>query len=205
MNICYIFGSLDVTEIKTIPDNSDYVIAADKGYLNAERLNLKPDFIVGDFDSLQYTPAGDNVIKHPVMKDDTDLLLAIKTGFEKGYKTFKIYGCLGGERLDHTIATIQAAAYIKENGGSATFYDGDTTLSIHKNEILEYPPESVGLISVFSYTDKAVVSIKGLLYELDNISLSQNYPLGVSNEFTGKNATITVHSGTVLIITKENK
>lgn len=205
MKICYIFGSISVKELNEIPDEQDLIIAADKGVLNTERFSLKPHYIVGDFDSLEYIPAGNNVIKHPVMKDDTDLLLAIKTGFENGYNSFKIYGCLGGERLDHTFASIQAAAYIKENGGNAFFYDADTTLSIHQNEIVCFPAEAKGLISVFAYSEKASISIKGLLYELENKTISQSYPLGVSNEFIGKESTITVHEGTVLIIAKENK
>ena len=205
MNICYIFGSLDVTELKNIPDKNDMIIAADKGILNTQKFNLPADYIVGDFDSLDYVPAGDNVIQHPVMKDDTDLLLAIKTGFKNGYKSFRIFGCLGGERLDHTIATIQAASFITENGGDAVFYDGDTTLSLHKDEAVTFTEASKGFVSVFAYTPSATISEKGLLYELDKRTITQNYPLGVSNEFTGKEATITIHDGTALIITKENK
>ena len=88
MNICYIFGSLDVKEFNFFPDENDFIIAADKGILNTEKFGLNPNYIVGDFDSLEYVPTGENVIKHPVMKDDTDLLLAIKTGFDNGFKNF---------------------------------------------------------------------------------------------------------------------
>lgn len=202
VNICYIFGSLDVSRFIFTPDKNDLIIAADKGILNVNKFNLKPDFIVGDFDSLEYVPTGENVIKHPVMKDDTDLLLAIKTGFENGYNNFRIYGCLGGERLDHTIASIQAAAFIKENSGTVTFYDDDTTLSVYKNEEVSFPENATGIISVFAYSETAIISEKGLLYELDNKLITQNHPLGVSNEFIGEIATITIHNGVALIITK---
>ena len=202
MNTCYIFGSLSVKEFINETDKSDFIIAADKGVLNTKQFNISPNLIVGDFDSLEYVPVGDNVIQHPVMKDDTDLLLAVKKGLEKGYKSFKIYGCLGGERLDHTLASIQTAAFIKENGASAVFYDGDTTLSVHKNESIAYDEKENGIISVFAFSESATVSEKGLLYELDNERLTNNFPLGVSNEFIGKQAEITVHSGTVLIIRK---
>lgn len=205
MNICYIFGSLNVTEFTNQIDKTDFVIAADRGVLNTERLNITPDLIIGDFDSLKYVPEGENVKQYPVMKDDTDLILAVKTGFEKGYKNFRIYGCLGGERLDHTFASIQTAAFIKANGGHSVLYNDDTTLSLHQNEIVTFPPTKQETISVFSYSEKAVISEKGLLYELDKHEISQNYPVGVSNEFIGKQAEITVHSGTVLIICKENK
>jgi thiamine pyrophosphokinase len=204
MSICYIFGSLDVKEFNFCPDENDFIIAADKGILNTEKFGLKPNYIVGDFDSLEYVPTGENVIKHPVMKDDTDLLLAIKTGFDNGFKNFRIFGCIGGERLDHTIATIQAGAYVKRLGGNAIFYDGNTSLMLLKNETISLPEDSKGIISIFSYSESACVSIKGLLYELDNQTITQNHPLGVSNEFVGNKAKITVHNGTVLIIIKEN-
>lgn len=205
MNTCYIFGSLNVDKFTNQIDETDFIIAADKGILNTQRFNLTPNLIVGDFDSLEYIPEGKNVIQHPVMKDDTDLILAVKLGFEQGYKNFKIYGCLGGDRLDHTIASIQTAAFIKENGGNAVFYDGSTCLSIHKNETITFPCTNKGVISIFSYTEKAVVSEKNLLYELDQYEITQNHPIGVSNEFIGKEAEITIHSGSVLIICKYKK
>ena len=204
MNICYIFGSLDVKKLNFYPDENDFIIAADKGILNAEKFGLKPNYIVGDFDSLEYVPTGKNVIKHPVMKDDTDLLLAIKTGFDNGFKTFRIFGCIGGDRLDHTIASIQACSYIKQLGGNAIFYDEKTSLMLLKNEYISLPENSNGIVSVFSYSESSCVSIKGLLYELENHTITQNHPLGVSNEFVGNKAKITVHNGTVLIIIKEN-
>ncbi len=205
MNICYIFGSLDVDLINVTPDNQDFIIAADKGIENTRQLGLKPDYVVGDFDSLNYVPEGENVIKHPVMKDDTDLMLAIKIGLDKGYKNFKIYGCLGGARLDHTIASLQSAAFIKENGGDAVLYDGDTTLFLLKDGSICFNKDKKGLLSVFSYSEKTSVTIKGLLYETENVTLTQNFPLGISNKFIGNACEITVHNGTALIILKENE
>ena len=78
--------------------------------INAER--------VGDFDSLGQVPEGENIVRHPVMKDDTDMMLAVKLGLERGYTRFHIYGGMGG-RTDHTIANIQTLAYIAGRGASA--------------------------------------------------------------------------------------
>ena len=117
MDICYIFGSMEVTDININIDKSDIVIAADAGLKNLQSKGLSPDYIVGDFDSLGFIPDGMNIIKHPVKKDETDLILAIDIGLKKGYKKFLVYGCLGG-RLDHTFASIQTGAYIAENGAT---------------------------------------------------------------------------------------
>ncbi len=203
MNICYIFGSLAVHTLSYEPGEGDLIIAADRGYETLRKLCIAPDIVLGDFDSLKYTPKGDNVIKYPVMKDDTDLLLAIKAGLKKGYKDFIIYGCIGGDRLDHTFASIQSAAYIKDNGGSCWFIDNDTTITLLENETIHFDKNQKGYISVFSYSEKATVSINGLQYNITQEKLSQSYPLGVSNHFIGEEATITAHMGRVLIITKE--
>ena len=58
-----------------------------------------------------------------------------------------------------------------------------------------------GFVSVFTTSGTARgVTIKGLKYEIDHAYLPHNRPLGISNEFTGKEAEITAHSGTVIAV-----
>ncbi len=200
MKTCYIFGSLDVSNFDYQITTEDLVIAADAGFKNTNKFNINPDYIVGDFDSLEYTPQGTNVIKHPVQKDETDTILAVNLGLEKGYKNFVIYGCLGG-RLDQTVASIQTASYIAENGGNAVFIDDETHLTVLKDDRINFTPDNKGLISVFACSGKALgVSECNLLYELNNAELTPDYPLGVSNEFIGKNASVSVNDGKICVI-----
>ena len=200
MNTCYIFGSVEVDKFKFNIDKTDIVIAADAGMKNTEKFGLNADYIVGDFDSLNYTPTGNNIIKHPVKKNETDLILAIDIGFEKGYKNFVIAGCVGG-RYDHTFASIQSAAYVTEKGGNAVLINDGTYLTIIEDTSISFPDDCKGIISVFSYTENAFgVSEKGLLYEIENKDLTQNFPLGVSNEFIGKESIISVKNGKLLVI-----
>ena len=63
MNICYIFGALDTAIADFKPQESDLIIAADGGYSTLKKLNIKPDLVVGDFDSLGETPENENIIK----------------------------------------------------------------------------------------------------------------------------------------------
>ncbi len=200
MKTCYIFGSLDVSHFDFEINDEDLIIAADAGLKNTEKFNITPDYIVGDFDSLQYTPEGTNVIKHPVKKDETDTILAVNIAFEKGYKDFIIFGCLGG-RLDQTFASIQTAAYIAEKGGSAVFIDNETHLTVIKDDKIQFTDDNKGLISVFACSGTASgVCEHNLLYELNNGDLTPDYPLGVSNEFIGKNATVSVKNGKICVI-----
>lgn len=200
MNTCYIFGALSTEIVDFNPQETDLIIAADGGYSTLKKLNIKPDLVVGDFDSLGEAPKDETVIKHPPKKDDTDTLLAVKIGLEKGYKTFVIYGAVGG-RLDHTVATIQTATFVAENGGIAYIYDGNHTVTAIKNSSINFKANSKGYISIFALSGVAKgVTIKGLLYELDNAEITPSFPIGVSNEFISKESEISIKDGILTII-----
>lgn len=196
---CYIFGALPVNSFDFNINKEDIVIAADSGIINTQKFNIDPDFIIGDFDSLGYTPTDSNTFIHPIEKDDTDTMLAVKLGLDKGYKNFRIFGGIGG-RLDHTYANIQTASYVSENGGNAIFYGDKENLTVIKNNQITFDKENKGNISIFALEECRNVNIKGTYYELDNGYLSINFPLGTSNKFNNKNATISVENGKLLII-----
>ena len=205
MKTCYIFGALECSVSDFNPQENDLIIAADGGYSTLKKLNIKPDLVVGDFDSLGEAPENENVIKHPVKKDDTDTLLAVKIGLEKGYKSFVIFGAIGG-RLDHTIATIQTATFVAENGGIAYIYDGNHTVTAIKNSTINFKDNAKGYISIFALSGVAKgVSIKGLLYELNDAEITPYFPVGVSNEFIGKESRISVTDGILTIIFEGTK
>lgn len=97
------------------PRAGDYVIAADGGYRSLKARGIEPDFVMGDFDSLGYRPDHPNVETHPVMKDDTDLGLAVRWALAHGHRRFVIAGALGG-RLDQTIASLQTLRGLTDAG-----------------------------------------------------------------------------------------
>ena len=82
--ICYIVGSRPPGEIALARGRAALVIAADGGLRHLEAQGLTADLIVGDFDSLGRVPEGDNILRHPVEKDDTDMLLAVRTQYQIG-------------------------------------------------------------------------------------------------------------------------
>lgn len=197
MEVCYVVGAMESDyQIKKNP--KDLVIAADGGYKYLH--GVCPDYVVGDFDSLGYLPKGVNVIRHPVRKDDTDMLLGVKIGLEKGYKKFVLIGGLGG-RLDHSIANMQVLAYLKNRGADGVLKGEGTDVYLIKNESMTFPADTEGGLAVFSYGEAALgVSIKGAEYEMINGSLNHSFPLGVSNAFIGKETIIQVEQGCLLII-----
>lgn len=196
---CYIFGAMPVNSFDFKINENDIVIAADSGIINAKKFNIEPDYIIGDFDSLGYTPTNNNTIIHPVEKDDTDTMLAVKLGLEKGYKNFRILGGIGG-RLDHTVANIQTASYIAENGGNAVFYGDNENLSVIKNSQMTFDKKNKGNISIFALENSKNVNIKGTYYELENGYLTSDFPLATSNKFNNQETVISVDNGKLLVI-----
>ncbi len=203
--ICYIFGAGERSGggISLAPD--DLVIAADGGFDYLEELGLRADYVLGDFDSVVSYDLPSDSIRYPKEKDDTDMMLAVKLGLEKNYTEFAIYGGLGG-RLDHTIANIQALSYLARHGASGTLYSSDYAVRVVTDGTISFGkdlPENVpgNICSVFSLSDTSTsVTIHGLKYETESVLLTNSFPLGVSNEFTGKKAFVHVEKGTIAVL-----
>ena len=203
MDKCIIFCAGGFDGLLEKPTKNDYIIAADGGYAHVRKLSLTPDAVLGDFDSLGFVPEGANVF--PVEKDDTDAMLAVRHGLKLGYREFVIYGGMEGERTDHTVANLQTLMYLKENGASGLLVGKKQIATVIKNDTLFLPKRERGTVSVFAMGGKAEgVTIKGLYYEAENICLSPAFPLGVSNHFTGKAASISVEKGCLLVIFDRN-
>ncbi len=206
MSICYIIAAFnpDLSDIKK--EDGDLIIAADKGYLYLDNVGINPDIIIGDFDSLGFVPENTDaeIIKLNKRKDDTDTLFCIKEGIKRGYKKFAVFGAVGG-RTDMTVASLQTALFLCENGCCGVFCGDGYTATVIKNGTIKFKDNTKGIISVFAFGGKAYgVYEKGLSYTLDGAELSPGMPIGVSNEFTDEKAEISVKSGSLLIVTNNS-
>ena len=200
MKTCYIACALDC-KLDFIPSEGDLIIGADRGYFTLVENGYKPHVAIGDFDSYTGKVDCENTMVFPVKKDDTDSALAIKYAVSMGYEKIVVYGGIGGY-LDHTVANIALVADYTEKGIDLSFIDGENVLFAIHNSSIRFDAGASGRISVFSFRDKAVdVCESGLMYSLDNAILENSVPLGVSNEFIGQNAKISVDNGTLLIYT----
>ena len=108
---CYIIGAGPFYGLVQKPQIGDYILAADGGYRHCQTAGLTPDLLLGDFDSLEEHPTTLDTQSFPVEKDDTDSMLAMKLGLEKGFRTFHLYGGTGG-RLDHILANLQGLGFL---------------------------------------------------------------------------------------------
>lgn len=200
---CIIVGASPNDNKIEVLENS-FVIAADGGYAQLIDQGIEADLVVGDFDSLGCVPQHKYVIRHPSEKDDTDMMLAARMGLERGFKKFMIYGGLGG-RWDHSYANVQLLCFLAIHGAQGILVEKENRMSAIYNDSMSFNETYRGIISVFAASTSAKgVDLKGLKYELNNATLSNCVPLGTSNEFIGKPATISVDEGILVIMWHEN-
>ena len=199
MGACVIFCAADFHGLAKPLQPDDFIIAADGGLRHTLALGIAPDGILGDFDSLGYTPEGSTVF--PVEKDDTDAMLAVRKGLELGYREFYLYGSLDGPRLDHTVANFQTLQFLCDHGAYGYLIGRDYIVTAVKNGSLHFSSDCAGIFSVFCVGgDAAGVSILGGKYNAENVTLSAGFPLGVSNHFEGRPVTVSVEDGSLLVL-----
>ena len=199
MGKCIIFCAAGFDGLAQTIENSDYILAADGGLRHVQTLQITPHCILGDFDSLGYVPEGAAVF--PVEKDDTDAMLAVRHGLEKGFREFVIYGGLDGQRLDHTIANYQTLHFLTQNDARGYLVGKDYIVTAIRNDSIRFSETAEGILSLFCLgADAHGVCIQGLQYPLENGVLTSDFPLGVSNHFTGKPVEISVADGSLLIM-----
>lgn len=176
----------------------DYIVAIDGGYSYLKKQKIKPNLFIGDNDSNKL--AIDKNVKKiilPEEKDDTDSLYAIKTCLKLGFDRFELYGFLGKE-FSHSLANIQVLLYLKKKRVEAKIIEKNKTYIILHNEKIKLKKD--GKLTLLSLSNKSKVSLKNLKYPLKKSILSNDFPLGIDNEFIDKEAEITIHNGYVLLI-----
>ena len=208
MKKCIIIGAGEFREEVIEKDSDDLLIIADGGYYNylkTKNYDISSiNVLVGDFDSLDKKNLklsnNTKIITLNPIKDDTDILDAVKYGLDLGYNEFYIYGALGG-RIEHSIANIGILSYLKDKNANGYLIDQKKIIRVIKNESITFSKDYEGYISVFSlYTKSYGVTLKNFKYELNNYELSENFPLGIDNEFIGKESIIEVKDGKLLVI-----
>lgn len=202
---CIVIGAGDLTVGTLHVAEQDLVIAVDGGLSYCSVLGVEPDLILGDFDSVSPDEAKavealeqqipDRVMRLPREKDDTDMLAALKEGLNRGYRDFRIYGGTGG-RFDHTLANIQCLLFLKKQDAVGYLVDGTGMILVLMDESVEFQEGLEGYLSLFSLTEESVgVTIQGMKYPLEQAVIRNDFPVGISNEFTGERAVISVEKG----------
>lgn len=200
MKICYIVGAGEFGDGQPRPLEVDMVIACDGGFDHCRSRGIRVDLVVGDFDSINSLPENEQIVRLKPEKDETDMGWAVMEGWRRGYREFVFYGGTEG-RFSHTIANIALLTDIAEMGGHGLLIGRDCWMRVIHNEEIRFGAEEEGYLSVFCLGDRAEgVCEEGLKYGLDDALLTKGNPLGVSNEFLGKESRVLVKEGTLLLV-----
>lgn len=180
----------------------DWVLCADGGWQLARQAGVRPDLVIGDFDSSEQ-PGEGPVERFPVEKDDTDTMLCLKKGLAMGYDDFLIVGGFGG-RIDHTVGNLQALRYAADRAAAIEMCDGESWATVVEGGAVCVPADVVGSgpvkLSVFALDRECRgVTIRGAKWEAEDATWTNGFPLGVSNEFKADYAEISVNEGALLV------
>lgn len=183
---------------------SGFVIAADSGLDRCVSVGITPDIVVGDFDSTRSSvPSGVEIIGVQPEKDDTDTILAARTAVERGYNELRFFCAFGG-RISHSLANIQMLRALKRQNIRGALFGESSVMFLLREQSLRLPRFD-GYLSVFALSETATVSESGVKYPLDCHELSNDFPLGVSNEIVADFAELTVHSGLCAVVLEEER
>ncbi len=178
----------------------DKIIAVDGGLKRLRQAGIVPDLIAGDFDSLGFKPETGKLLCLPVEKDVTDSYAAAMSAADEGFERIIIFGGTGG-RTEHTFANVQLLAALAKRGVKGFLADDGRTMFVSDGGTTKIAARKSGYVSVFSLDTKCEgVTLKGLKYPLSGYTLTNEFPIGVSNEFIGQTAEIIVEKGVYLVV-----
>lgn len=186
----------------------DYIISVDGGLFYIDELHMRPDYLIGDFDTVdpdllkKYLGRREiKVERFSPIKDKTDTELAIDLAIELKSTHVKIMGALGN-REDHAFMNILLLEKLNGSGIKAEIVDeknlifvADHSFSINTKD---YP---YTYISFFSLTESVTgLTLEGFKYNLQNKKLLQGSSLCVSNEMTEKECRVSLSEGRLLVM-----
>ncbi|QNM85657.1 thiamine diphosphokinase [Polaribacter pectinis] len=186
--------------IKT-PDLSNYdiICATDGAYQYLKENNIKPNFISGDFDSLNEIPNTIEIIKTP-NQDYTDFDKILQILFDKGFKTIDVFGASGKEQ-DHFLGNLHTAIQWKEKL-NLTFFDNHSYYFL-ADKSTQIPNCKNNIISLIPFPKATNINTKGLQYSLNNEDLIFGERIGTRNKAINNLISITFEVGELFIFVNQ--
>ncbi len=200
--------------------NMSPVIAADSGYVHCRCLDLVPDFLAGDMDSIPGEYLSDamrcnktKIKRYDTDKDQTDSEIAVDIALAEGCDSICFIGAFG-ERYDHMLANQMTAASLASRGVNCVLTDGITfmyTITPANSPFilkLDADPRNRDVISLIPVSsDLDHTGIEGLKYLLNDTKIPFGSQRAVSNKIlpagpgeTTRSASVSVGSGVALLI-----
>lgn len=203
MKRCVVVGGADINNYEYIRDclcEDDYIVFCDSGLKHMDSLRVKPNLIVGDFDSYDNPNLDVETIVLPCEKDDTDTVFAVKEALKRGFNEFLIFGVIGA-RLDHTLGNVSILLYLDSIGKRGVIIDDYSEIEVVSDKPA-YIEDSYAFFSLLNITGVAKgVTIRNAKYPLENAEITCEYQYAVSNEVIGGSVSeVTVKNGKLLLV-----
>ncbi len=186
---------------RNLAASSDTIICADGGLNIAASLDIEPDMVIGDMDSvraelLERTDKK-RIIRYPADKDRTDGRLALEYAIETGCSEIVI-SCAISRRMDHSLANIEMLASVPE-GVSVRITEPDVEIFTLKGPDRRAINGKMGdRVSVLPLSERITgITLEGLKYPLRGGEFSIGGMNGISNVMTGKEAGVRIEKGIV--------
>jgi len=190
-------------EVSLLP--GDFLVAVDGGLRHLKRLELKPDMLIGDLDSVdadelaEIEEVGVEVLRFPPAKDQTDLELALVAALTRGYREIVIAFGLGG-RLDHSLGNLALLSRPDLKEVSLRFDDGETEVFL-AGASFRAVCQPGDIVSLLPWNGAARdITTTGLEYPLKGETLLPWQTRGVSNLCTGEEFSVSHGQGGLLVI-----
>lgn len=188
----------------------DMVIAADAGLELLKALAIKPNAVVGDFDTVKKSVVeefsrmpGVEWEVHKPEKDETDMELALMIAGRKGAGKVDILGGTGG-RIDHTIGNIHLMLPFFKQGMEIRMVDSQNMIRLlgpEKPHVFQKEQMYGKYISFLPLTETVEgINLTGFKYPLVNKTITIGTSLCISNEIVGQEAVLTFSSGILICV-----
>ena len=194
-----------LTKAHGIPETDADLIGVDRGALILAEAGKRMKLALGDFDSvaegdldLIRRMSDETVILNPV-KDDSDSEAAVTELIRRGYARITLTGGTGG-RLDHEIVNLRLVSMFP---GILVLKNEKNTVQAFSEGVHHIGTEGRKYISFFAAVP-SVISLSGMKYPLDHRIFMPQDLYGLSNEITGEEGILTVHSGIVLCVQSDD-
>ena len=178
---------------------ADHVIAADEGFLRAKEKGIKPDLVVGDFDSLGFLPDGVSVVRVQAEKDFSDGELGVRQAALLNVKALDIYGGWGG-RPDHALYNLHLLKIASDLGIRAVLRGDNFDIYYTESSLLVNAKEGDTLSIVPFGESVHIMKATGLKYPAEGAVLTKKDTLGLSNECLSSSVFVSVGEGSALLI-----
>ncbi len=184
----------------------DLLVGVDRGALFLIQHGYKPNFALGDFDSVSEEEKN-NIMKHaqtfsdcdPIMKDQTDTEMAFEWALEQQPGEILLFGALG-TRFDHSLANVQLLRRGLDKGISCRIIDPYNELQLTNQQLL-VQKGAYHHVSLLPLSLKVTgITLDGFQYPLKDATLNLGDSLGISNVLLSEFGEIKIDSGLLLVI-----